>query len=172
MAFVRNCKFTSASSLPGIKFMISSLVELLAIDPPTTYHHAFVYIRQLAVHLRTALTSGKKDAQQVAMTAALVMSSALVLVFSVSVQLAVSPLPQPLDSSAVSSQSCKPTPTHLSFGASLPWHSECTAISQVLPHQAASGQTPIAALCCHQYLHPHSNLLSGGRVYGKGSTAC
>lgn len=65
MAFVRNCKFSSASNLPGIKFMTSSLVELLAVDPPTCYHHGFVYIRQLAVHLRTALTSGKKDAQQV-----------------------------------------------------------------------------------------------------------
>lgn len=65
MAFVRNCKFTSASSLPSIKFMTSSLVELLAMDPPTSYHHGFVYIRQLAVHLRTAITSGKKDSQQV-----------------------------------------------------------------------------------------------------------
>lgn len=45
--------------------MTSSLVELLAVDPPTSYQHGFVYIRQLAVHLRTALTSGKKDAQQV-----------------------------------------------------------------------------------------------------------
>lgn len=65
MAFVRNCKFSSAATLSGIKFMTSSLVELLAVDPPTSYQHGFVYIRQLAVHLRTAVTSGKKDAQQV-----------------------------------------------------------------------------------------------------------
>ena len=45
--------------------MKNCLVELLAVDPPTSYQHAFVYIRQLAVHLRAALTSGKRDAQQV-----------------------------------------------------------------------------------------------------------
>ncbi len=65
MAYVRNCKFSSAVTVGGIRFMMSSLVELLAVDPPTAYQHGFVYIRQLAIHLRAALTSGKKDAQQV-----------------------------------------------------------------------------------------------------------
>ena len=69
MAFVSNCKFSSAANLPGIKFMTNSLVELLAIDLPTCYQHAFVYIRQLAIHLRTTITSGKKDAQQVSRVA-------------------------------------------------------------------------------------------------------
>lgn len=45
--------------------MSNSVVELLAIDPPTSYHHGFVYIRQLALHVRTAKTKGKKDSQQV-----------------------------------------------------------------------------------------------------------
>jgi len=65
LAFVRNCKFTSASSLPRIRFMRNCLVELLTIDPPITYQHGFVYLRQLALHLRTAMTSGKKEGQQV-----------------------------------------------------------------------------------------------------------
>lgn len=65
LAFARNCKFTTAKTLPQVRFMKNCLVELLAVDPPTSYQHAFVYIRQLAIHLRTALTSGKKDAQQV-----------------------------------------------------------------------------------------------------------
>lgn len=65
LAFVSNCKFTSAKTLPQIRFMENCLVELLSIDPATSYQHAFVYIRQLAIHLRTALTSAKKQAVQV-----------------------------------------------------------------------------------------------------------
>ena len=65
LAFVSNCKFTSAKTLPQIRFMENCLVELLSIDPATSYQHGFVYIRQLAVHLRTALTSAKKQAVQV-----------------------------------------------------------------------------------------------------------
>lgn len=65
LAFVSNCKFTSAKSLPQICFMENCLVELLSVDPTTSYQHAFVYIRQLAIHLRTALTSAKKQAVQV-----------------------------------------------------------------------------------------------------------
>lgn len=60
LAFVRNCKLTAEHTLPAIHFMQSSLVELARMDPPTTYHHAFVYIRQLAVHLRTAISSKNK----------------------------------------------------------------------------------------------------------------
>ena len=60
LAFVRNCKLTAEHTLPAIHFMQSSLVELARMDPPTTYHHAFVYIRQLAVHLRTAISSRSK----------------------------------------------------------------------------------------------------------------
>ncbi|XP_064385137.1 nucleolar complex protein 2 homolog [Halichondria panicea] len=64
LAFVRNCKFTSAETLPRVRFMENCLVELLSLDTPTTYQLGFVYIRQLAIHLRAAITSGKKDAQQ------------------------------------------------------------------------------------------------------------
>lgn len=44
--------------------MQNCLVELLSIDPPTAYQHAFVYVRQLAVHLRNAYASPQKDSQQ------------------------------------------------------------------------------------------------------------
>lgn len=64
MSFVRNCKFTLPSTQPRIRFMQNCLVELLSIDPPTAYQHAFVYIRQLAVHLRSAYASHRKDSQQ------------------------------------------------------------------------------------------------------------
>lgn len=60
LAFVRNSKLTTVQTLPAIHFMQSSLVELCRMDPPTAYYHAFIYIRQLAVHLRSAISSRSK----------------------------------------------------------------------------------------------------------------
>jgi len=47
--------------MPAIMLMARCLVQLYALDEHSAYQHGFVYIRQLALHLRSAITSKTKD---------------------------------------------------------------------------------------------------------------
>ncbi|MBA0853601.1 hypothetical protein Goshw_019727, partial [Gossypium schwendimanii] len=61
-AYVLNCHFVNASKLQHIQFLANCVIELIRVDLPTAYQHAFVFIRQLAMLLRDALNMKTKEA--------------------------------------------------------------------------------------------------------------
>lgn len=69
LAYAKRAKFGTSSSLtsilPTLTFMGNCIVELYSLDYHSAYQHAFVYIRQLALHLRTAMHKKTPEAFQV-----------------------------------------------------------------------------------------------------------
>jgi len=61
---IEEAKFTNIANAARINFMLNCVVEMYAVDQVSAYQHAFVYIRQLAIHLKHALSDRSKDAYQ------------------------------------------------------------------------------------------------------------
>ncbi|XP_019441613.1 PREDICTED: nucleolar complex protein 2 homolog [Lupinus angustifolius] len=61
-AYVLNCHFVNAVKLKHINFLGNCIIQLLGVDLPTAYQHAFTFIRQLAMILREALSTKTKEA--------------------------------------------------------------------------------------------------------------
>ncbi|KAL1565757.1 Nucleolar Complex 2 protein [Salvia divinorum] len=59
-AYVLNCHFVNSTKLQHIQFLGNCFAELLRVDIPAAYQHAFVYIRQLVMILKEALFSPTK----------------------------------------------------------------------------------------------------------------
>jgi nucleolar complex protein 2 len=68
LAYMKRAKFGSTDinspALPTLTFMGNSLVELYSIDYHSSYQHAFVYIRQLALLLRSAMQKKTAETMQ------------------------------------------------------------------------------------------------------------
>lgn len=64
LTYVRNAKFGTGMQRGAVNFMANGIVELFMLDGVGAYQLAFVYIRQLAVHLRQALTQKNAEAHK------------------------------------------------------------------------------------------------------------
>ncbi|EPS68736.1 hypothetical protein M569_06032, partial [Genlisea aurea] len=58
--FIMNCQFVNAANMQHLQFLSNCFTELLGIDIPSAYQHAFAYIRQLAMILKEALSGSTK----------------------------------------------------------------------------------------------------------------
>ena len=65
LAYAKSAKFSTETALATLTFMGNCVVELYSLDTDSSYQHAFIYIRQLALHLRTAIQKKTKEAFQV-----------------------------------------------------------------------------------------------------------
>ncbi|KAJ3048314.1 Nucleolar Complex 2 protein [Rhizophlyctis rosea] len=61
LAFANQSRSTNLHTWTHITFMMNCIVELCGLHIPTTYQHAFSYIRQLAVNLRNAIITKTKE---------------------------------------------------------------------------------------------------------------
>ncbi|KAG0222798.1 Nucleolar Complex 2 protein, partial [Actinomortierella wolfii] len=61
LTFVRYAKTTTIHTLPNIHLMQNCIAQLYGLDYERAYQHGFVYIRQLAIHLRNAVMVKTKE---------------------------------------------------------------------------------------------------------------
>ncbi|CEG45993.1 Predicted protein involved in nuclear export of pre-ribosomes [Plasmopara halstedii] len=61
VTYMRNTKFTNEVTLPHHILMGNCVVELFGLDLSSSYQHAFIYIRQLAIAVRKTITSPGPD---------------------------------------------------------------------------------------------------------------
>ncbi|ETN75037.1 Noc2p family protein [Necator americanus] len=60
LGFVSNSREVSSETWPILHFMHKTFAEVTVLHPNLAYPYAFVYIRQIAIHLRNAIISKKR----------------------------------------------------------------------------------------------------------------
>mmetsp|Transcript_9672 Transcript_9672/g.21808 ORF Transcript_9672/g.21808 Transcript_9672/m.21808 type:complete len:879 (-) Transcript_9672:95-2731(-) len=69
LSYAKRSKFGTAANvtsvLPTLTFMGNCVVELYTLDYASAYQHAFVYVRQLALHLRSAYMKQTPESKSV-----------------------------------------------------------------------------------------------------------
>ncbi|KAJ1674521.1 Nucleolar Complex 2 protein [Spiromyces aspiralis] len=65
LTYVRNSNIKSIHSVPRVQLMRDSAVELYTINAKASYQHAFIYIRQMAIHLRNSMNVRSKESYKV-----------------------------------------------------------------------------------------------------------
>ncbi|KAG0326887.1 Nucleolar Complex 2 protein [Podila humilis] len=61
LTFVRFAKTTTIHTLPNLHLMQNCVAQLYGMDYDRSYQHGFVYVRQLAIHLRNAVLVKTKE---------------------------------------------------------------------------------------------------------------
>ncbi|KAF9410996.1 Nucleolar Complex 2 protein [Podila epigama] len=61
LTFVRYAKTTTVHTLPNLHLMQNCVAQLYGMDFDRSYQHGFVYVRQLAIHLRNAVMVKTKE---------------------------------------------------------------------------------------------------------------
>lgn len=61
LTFVRSAKTTTMHTLPNLHLMQNCVAQLYGLDMERSYQHGFVYVRQLAIHLRNAVLVKTKE---------------------------------------------------------------------------------------------------------------
>ncbi|KAF9980366.1 Nucleolar Complex 2 protein [Mortierella antarctica] len=61
LTFVRYAKTTTMHTLPNLHLMQNCVAQLYGMDYDRSYQHGFVYVRQLAIHLRNAVLVKTKE---------------------------------------------------------------------------------------------------------------
>lgn len=60
MSYVQHSNSYTSNNVTLVRFMQQSLIELYSLDHEIAYNHAFLYVKQCAVLLRSAIIGGKK----------------------------------------------------------------------------------------------------------------